>query len=303
MSLMGEVEKRFGQVNSLAFRQVNRVTDWWNLPTPVALLNLRGLRDDLRTSNLHDTNAPPERQARPRPRRAAEVPDLRRLAAGPDRPADGQGRHPVRPQHAERRDARDDAGADGAEPARGLRAAAEARRVQARRDAQRAGRLLDPVREPRLVRPRRELARQVHRRAAAGRRRLARRRPDEGQGDEPRPDPDQQERPASDLRQHRHPLVGRLPDLRLRRGAQPQAPQRRRRQADDGRRHAPRRALEEARRRRPDRLLRQLLGRAVAPAHAVRQGAQLDLRPPEGRPTRPGTTSSSSSPRASSTRR
>lgn len=58
MNILGEVEKRFGQVNSTVFRQVNRVTDWWNLPTPVALLNLRGLRDDLRTSNLHDTNAP-----------------------------------------------------------------------------------------------------------------------------------------------------------------------------------------------------------------------------------------------------
>ena len=60
MNVLGEIEKRFGQVNSLAFRQVNRVTDWWHLPTPVALLNLRGLRDDLRTSNLHDTNAPPD---------------------------------------------------------------------------------------------------------------------------------------------------------------------------------------------------------------------------------------------------
>ena len=48
MNIIGEVEKRFGQVNSTVFRQVNRVTDWWNLPTPVALLNLRGLRDDLR---------------------------------------------------------------------------------------------------------------------------------------------------------------------------------------------------------------------------------------------------------------
>lgn len=58
MNVLGEIEKRFGQVNSTVFRQVNRVTDWWNLPTPVALLNMRGLRDDLRTSNLHDTNAP-----------------------------------------------------------------------------------------------------------------------------------------------------------------------------------------------------------------------------------------------------
>ena len=58
MNVLGEIEKRFGQVNSTVFRQVNRVTDWWHLPTPVALLNLRGLRDDLRESNLYDTRAP-----------------------------------------------------------------------------------------------------------------------------------------------------------------------------------------------------------------------------------------------------
>ncbi len=58
MGLMGPVETVFGKVNSTVFRQVNRVTDWWNLPTPVALLNLRGLRDDLRESNLFDTRAP-----------------------------------------------------------------------------------------------------------------------------------------------------------------------------------------------------------------------------------------------------
>ncbi len=55
MNVLGEIEKRFGQVNSTVFHQVNRVTDWWNLPTPIALLNLRGLRDDLREENLHDT--------------------------------------------------------------------------------------------------------------------------------------------------------------------------------------------------------------------------------------------------------
>lgn len=54
MNVLGEIERRFGQVNSTLFRQVNRVGDWWQLPTPVALLNLRALRDDLRDSNLHD---------------------------------------------------------------------------------------------------------------------------------------------------------------------------------------------------------------------------------------------------------
>ncbi|MEA2346554.1 MAG: hypothetical protein QOG62_341 [Thermoleophilaceae bacterium] len=53
-------ETTFGKVNSTVFRQVNRVTDWWNLPTPVALMNLRALRDDLRESNLIDTVGPHE---------------------------------------------------------------------------------------------------------------------------------------------------------------------------------------------------------------------------------------------------
>jgi hypothetical protein len=63
MGLMDPIEKGFGKVNSTVFRQVNRVTDWWNLPTPVALLNLRGLRDDLRESNLFDTRAPSNGEA------------------------------------------------------------------------------------------------------------------------------------------------------------------------------------------------------------------------------------------------
>jgi hypothetical protein len=58
VGILDGIEKGFGQVNSTLFRQVNRVSDWWHLPTPVALLNLRALRDDLREENLHDTNAP-----------------------------------------------------------------------------------------------------------------------------------------------------------------------------------------------------------------------------------------------------
>jgi hypothetical protein len=65
MGVMGTIEKGFGKVNSTVFRQVNRVTDWWHLPTPVALLNLRGLRDDLRESNLFDTRAPSSNGAPP----------------------------------------------------------------------------------------------------------------------------------------------------------------------------------------------------------------------------------------------
>ncbi len=60
MGLLDQVEKGFGAVNTTVFRQVNRATDWWKLPTPVALLNLRALRDDLREHNLYDTEAPPE---------------------------------------------------------------------------------------------------------------------------------------------------------------------------------------------------------------------------------------------------
>ena len=58
MNVLDEIEKGFGRVNSTVFRQVNRVRDWWDLPTPVALLNLRAFRDDLRESNLYDTRAP-----------------------------------------------------------------------------------------------------------------------------------------------------------------------------------------------------------------------------------------------------
>ena len=58
MDVLGTIEKGFGKVNATVFRQVNRVRDWWDLPTPVGLLNLRALRDDLRESNLFDTRGP-----------------------------------------------------------------------------------------------------------------------------------------------------------------------------------------------------------------------------------------------------
>ena len=59
MGIIGEVEKRFGQVNSTvvpAGQPGHRLVE---AAAPVALLNLRGLRDDLRESNLYDTSAPP----------------------------------------------------------------------------------------------------------------------------------------------------------------------------------------------------------------------------------------------------
>ncbi|KAA0025066.1 peroxidase [Antrihabitans cavernicola] len=60
-TVLGVVEKSFGGVNSTVFRQVNKARDWWKLPTPIALLNLRALRDDLREYNLYDTRTPGER--------------------------------------------------------------------------------------------------------------------------------------------------------------------------------------------------------------------------------------------------
>jgi hypothetical protein len=67
VNVMGTIEGAFSRINSTAFRQVNRLTDWWHLPTPVALLNLRAYRDDMRQQNLYDTEdggttteAPPE---------------------------------------------------------------------------------------------------------------------------------------------------------------------------------------------------------------------------------------------------
>ncbi len=58
MGVLDPVEKAFGAVNSTVFGQVNRVRDWWELPLPAALLNLRAHRDDLRKSNLYDTRPP-----------------------------------------------------------------------------------------------------------------------------------------------------------------------------------------------------------------------------------------------------
>jgi hypothetical protein len=45
------------RANEVLWRQVNRVRDWWELPKPLALLNLRAYRDELREFNLYDTRA------------------------------------------------------------------------------------------------------------------------------------------------------------------------------------------------------------------------------------------------------
>ncbi|MFJ9641787.1 peroxidase family protein [Streptomyces sp. NPDC101206] len=54
------------RLGSAAFARVNRTRAWHELPQPLALLNLRVLRDDLRRRNLHDTyGAGGERRRRP----------------------------------------------------------------------------------------------------------------------------------------------------------------------------------------------------------------------------------------------
>ena len=58
MGVWDLIERGVGEVNALTFRQVNRVRDWWQLPLPAALLNLRAYRDDMREMNLYDTRAP-----------------------------------------------------------------------------------------------------------------------------------------------------------------------------------------------------------------------------------------------------
>src|SRR3954454_13706573 len=60
MGMMDSLERGIGSVNSAVFKRVNRARDWWQLPTPLGLLNLRAFRDDLRHWNLYDTRAPAE---------------------------------------------------------------------------------------------------------------------------------------------------------------------------------------------------------------------------------------------------
>jgi Animal haem peroxidase len=48
-----------------AFDGLNRVVPWYRLPTPLAVLNLRHLRERLRAENLHDTSVPARPTAEP----------------------------------------------------------------------------------------------------------------------------------------------------------------------------------------------------------------------------------------------
>ena len=230
MDLIGRSRARSRRVNATVFRQVNRAADWWDLPTPVALLNLRAHRDDLRSTT--STTPRPRARTAPRRRGTAALSHLRRLAPGPDRPEDGM----VGSRFG--RNAPTDATAPEPLPERLLPSPREVANRLLLRDEfkpgdqpQRARRLLDPVPESRLVRPRRKRARHLHRHRARRERRVAGGHADEAPGDQPRPHAHCDQRPAADLRQHRHPLVGPLAALRLDRGAQPRAARRRRRQA------------------------------------------------------------------------
>jgi hypothetical protein len=55
MSVMDSIEKGFSRVNSRIFKRVNQTREWWDLPLPLGLLNLRAFRDDMRQKNLYDT--------------------------------------------------------------------------------------------------------------------------------------------------------------------------------------------------------------------------------------------------------
>src|SRR6266540_3591011 len=46
------------RANAALWSRINRSRDWWEFPRPLALLNLRALRDELREYNLYDTRAP-----------------------------------------------------------------------------------------------------------------------------------------------------------------------------------------------------------------------------------------------------
>jgi hypothetical protein len=46
---------RLARMESAVFSRLNRYVEWHRLPTPLAVLNLKVLRDDLREHNLHDT--------------------------------------------------------------------------------------------------------------------------------------------------------------------------------------------------------------------------------------------------------
>jgi Animal haem peroxidase len=51
------------RANAAVFSRVNKALDWWQLPRPLALLNLRAFRDELRQLNLYDTREPTKQES------------------------------------------------------------------------------------------------------------------------------------------------------------------------------------------------------------------------------------------------
>ncbi len=248
MSMLDSIERGFSTVNSQVFKRVNRTREWWHLPNVVALLNLRALRDDLRQFNLYDTRdvkppevVPPEELPKYRTydgaRQDPTDPDMGRVGSrfGRNAPAEATAVEPMpafmepNPREVSTRLLN----RDTFKPATSLNVLAGCWIQFQNHDWFGHGE----------NNPREFLDVPI---------------PD---GDEDWPeDPMRVKRTSPDrtamnggsappdLREHRHPLVGRLADLRLRRGAQPPAAHRRGRQDGGGGRAAAGRGRPQARR-------------------------------------------------------
>ena len=308
MDLMGTIEGTFSQVNSTVFRQVNRATDWWNLPTARRRCSTCApTATTCASTNLYDT----ERRRR-RATAAARSRSCRKYRTydgslpGPDRPArwawsaaaSAATRPPTRPRPSRCRELMEPS------PREVANRLLLPRRVQAGDQPQRARRLLDPVREPRLVRPRRERPGHLHRRAARRGRRVARRHADEGAARPAptAPGPGRAGLPPTYVNTVTHWWDGsQIYGSTEERNRELRAGEDGKMTIEDG--HAPERDRPEARRRRPDRLLATTTGSASRSCTRCSSRSTTRSATTSRAPTRPGTTSGCSSPRGSSTRR
>ena len=95
------------KANSMLFEQVNKVVPWHELPRPLALLNLRAFRDELREMNLYGTDAEaPEHGGGNGAVAVEEVPKHRTYDGSmndPAHPEMGTRRRALRPQPPARR--------------------------------------------------------------------------------------------------------------------------------------------------------------------------------------------------------
>ena len=269
-----------GSIRRKVFEEVGKHVSWWELPLPAQLAALAGFRDDLRQFNLYDTETPePNGDGDGAVATAAPPPPYRTYDGShtdPEQPGHGQDRDALRPQRA----AGDDVSA----------AAVDARPEPTRslddllnRDSFKPATTLNVLAACWLQFQNHDWFSHgdnsetefIEVPLAPGD------EWDDGVMEVRRTSPglDQRgRRSPADVRQQGHPVVGRLAAVRLDRGAQPRAPRRRGREAEDGRRPAARGERQRAARRRPDRVQRQLVGRAGGHAHAVRARAQRDLR-------------------------